>query len=401
MTGPYRELVLQRLLDLAAMGADGLFFDFRHLPPRGCWDTALARRLAARTGAPPPAPDDCDPLYQQFLDFKAEQIEETFVYWRDQVKARIPERSLHRQHDDRSGLDGPRNDDAAGAASPTQRRTSTGTRSDSNFSKQVFGESDSERPCETPYVLRKPEDHVRQALGWTVLRDAADGRPPHIWARGVPNSEHAQAFAGSLLTFGSIANMDVLEYHLTEKTEGEAIPQGKTPPDALKDAFALGNAVSPHLAGTQPLRWAAVHFGERSRNERGGDFRAAWRETLWPVVGAYQVLTEDGVPVGIVNDQQLEHGELDRVPRADTTQPARAESWSATGGHGVQGRTAVPSSRTTPRGRGATRTKVTLQPPRFAPLSRATSRRRHSGSPAGQRVGTPSPTTAPNGWWWR
>ncbi len=181
----------------------------------------------------------------------------------------------------------------------------------SNFSKQVFGESGSERPCETPYVLRKPEDHVRQALGWTVLRDAADGRPPHIWARGVPNSEHAQAFAGSLLTFGSIANMDVHEYHLAEKTEGEAIPQGKTPLDALKDAFALGNAVSPHLAGTQPLRWAAIHFGERSRNKRGGNFRAAWREVLWPLVGAYQVLTEDGVPVGIVNDQQLEHGELD------------------------------------------------------------------------------------------
>jgi hypothetical protein len=125
----------------------------------------------------------------------------------------------------------------------------------------------------------------------------------------VPNGEHAQAFAGSLLTFGSIANMDVHEYHLTEETE--VIPEGRTPLGALKDAFALGNTVSPHLAGTLPLRWAAVHFGERSRNARGGNFKAAWREVLWPLIGAYQALTEDGVPVGIVNDQQLEHGELD------------------------------------------------------------------------------------------
>ncbi len=51
MTGPYRELVLQRLLDLAAMGADGLFFDFRHLPPRGCWDIG-ARQTP---GGPAPA----------------------------------------------------------------------------------------------------------------------------------------------------------------------------------------------------------------------------------------------------------------------------------------------------------------------------------------------------------
>jgi hypothetical protein len=41
ITGPYREVVLRRLLELAEMGADGLFFDHRHLPPTGSWDSAL------------------------------------------------------------------------------------------------------------------------------------------------------------------------------------------------------------------------------------------------------------------------------------------------------------------------------------------------------------------------
>jgi hypothetical protein len=59
------------------------------------------------------------------------------------------------------------------------------------------------------------------------------------------------------------------------------------------------------------VRWAAIHFGERSRNRRGGNFRAAWREVLWPMMGAYQALTQDGVPVGIVTDDQLERGKLD------------------------------------------------------------------------------------------
>ena len=140
-----------------------------------------------------------------------------------------------------------------------------------------------------------------------MLRDAADGRPPHIWAAGLPNSDHAQQFAGSLLTFGCIANMDAHESALDDRVN---IPWFKTPLEALEDAFALGNAVSPHLAGTRTLRWAAIHFSERSRNERGSDFIAAWREVLWPLLGAYQVFTEEGVPVGIVNDQQLEHGEL-------------------------------------------------------------------------------------------
>ena len=67
------------------------------------------------------------------------------------------------------------------------------------FNKGVFEDDPSFAPAE----------HVRQAVGWTVLRGAADGRPPHIWARGLPNTDHAKAFAASLLTFGCIANMDV------------------------------------------------------------------------------------------------------------------------------------------------------------------------------------------------
>jgi sporulation protein YlmC with PRC-barrel domain len=31
---------------------------------------------------------------------------------------------------------------------------------------------------------------------------------------------------------------------------------------------------------------------------------------LWPFVSAFQVLSEDGLPVGVVNDLQLEEGEL-------------------------------------------------------------------------------------------
>ena len=309
MTGPYRELVLKRLLELAAMGADGLFFDFRHLPPRGCWDTALAHAWKARTGAPPPAPNDCDPLYQQFLDFKAEQIEETFVYWRDQVKAAIPERRLHRQHDDRSGLDGPRNDDAAGAprrlseervpARAHPKLQQAGFRAPPMSDLRIAARSQKAGRPRTPGARMDgaprrrrwtPTSHLGSRRAEQRARTGVRRQPAHLRL----HRQHGRPRVPPL-----------------RKDSRQVIPQGKTPVDALKDAFALGNAVSPHLAGTQPLRWAAIHFGERSRNERGGNFRAAWREVLWPLVGAYQALTEDGVPVGIVNDQQLEHGELD------------------------------------------------------------------------------------------
>jgi hypothetical protein len=301
MTGPYGDLVLNRLRELAMMGADALFFDARHLPPQGSWQGALADAWQASHGASPPPLDPADPLYQEFLDFKAAKIEETFVYWREQVRADFPNVVFIISTT------------TVPALTDCEMTTRLARIADSskneyrhalNYAKNVFA---------TRYDLRRPSDHVRQALGWTVLRDAADGRPPHIWARGVPNSDHAQAYAGSLLTFGCVANMDA---HETALGNAPDIPDWKTPVEALKAAFDLGSLVSPHMAGTKTLRWAAVHFSERIRNEYvrrppGADFVGAWRNVLWPLMGAFQVLTEEGVPVGVVNDEQLQHGDLD------------------------------------------------------------------------------------------
>jgi Hypothetical glycosyl hydrolase 6 len=296
ITGPYREVVLTRLLELAEMGADGLFFDSEHLPPDGCWGSALEDAWKAETGEDAPTPPDTNPRYLDFIEFKARKIEETFIYWRDKVKAK---------HPDLVFIVGTTSVPALTDHAMTTRLVRIADSPKNEYllavqprlNKHVFENGS----------LAVPPAHVRQAVGWTVLRDSADGRPPHIWTPGLPNDEHAQAFAGSLLTFGCVANMDVADGSVLGN---ESPGDGKTPLDALRAAFALGQAASPHLARTQPLRWAAVHFGERSRNAREGDYHRAWREVLWPLVGAFQVLSEDGLPVGIVNDHQLEHGEL-------------------------------------------------------------------------------------------
>jgi hypothetical protein len=298
ITGPYREVVLMRLRELAEMGADGFFFDYRHLPPEGAWGSALEEAWRAETGEEAaPRPDDADPRYRRFVDFKAEKIEETFAYWRDEVKAAHPDvvflvsTTTVPALTDREMTT--RLAEIADSAKNEYRLALS-----PNLSKRIF----------LDFPELEPEAHLRQAVGWTVLRDSADGRPPHIWAPGLPDIDHAQAFAASLMTFGCVANMDVDERCLLGAQD--PLP-GKTPVDGLKAAFALGAAASPHLAGSRPLRWAAIHLGERNRNARGDDYRAAWEQVLWPLVGAFQVLSEDGLPIGIVNDDQLEQGELD------------------------------------------------------------------------------------------
>jgi hypothetical protein len=289
--------------------------------------------------------------YQRFLDFKAAQIEETFRYWRDRVKADYPNVLFIVSSTVVPALtDREMTTRLVSLADSSKNEYELALRP--RFNKYVFG-GGPPNECTSPLPpLKLPSKHVRQALGWSVLRDAADGRPPHIWAPGLPDCNHAQAFAASLITLGCIANMDTHEYHLSEETDGEVIPEGKTPLEALEAAFSLGNTVSPHLAGTRALRWAAVHFGEHARNARGGDFHAAWREVLWPLVGAYQVLTEDGMPVGIVNDQQLERGELDgyrllflpSVPDLTINQLLAVEAFKADGGVVIENNPAWPWS---------------------------------------------------------
>jgi hypothetical protein len=261
----------------------------------------------------PSRPDDADPLYRRFLDFKAEKIEETFAYWRDEVKAAHPDVVFLVSTTTVPALTDrempTRLAQIADSAKNEYRHALN-----PNFSKGVF-EKD-------PWLA--PDAHVRQAIGWTALRDASDGRPPHIWAPGLPPMHHAKAFAASLLTFGCIANMDVSDRNVLGR---EDPPPGKKTRDALEAAFALGAKASRHLAGTRPVRWAAVHFSERNRNARRDGFRAAWEQVLWPLVGPFQVLSEDGLPVGIVNDDQLEQGELDSYRLLVLPNPDELTDW--------------------------------------------------------------------------
>jgi hypothetical protein len=297
ITGPYGDVVLGRLRRLAELGVDGFMFDERHLPPRGCWRSALAAAWTAETGQPPPpVADDASAVYREFLDFKARRIEDTFARWRDAVHAHHPHVVFIVSTTTIPALtDREMTTRLARVADSAKNEYRLAL--NNALSKRVF--------LEHPELA--PDDHVRQALGWTVLRDAADGRPPHIWVSGVPNTAHVCAAAGSLIAFGCIANMDVDEQSLLGN---EPPAEGKTPLDALEAAFALGRRASPHLAAVVPLRWAAVHFAERARNARADDYAAAWREVLWPTVGPYQALSEDGLPVGVVNDHQLGRGDL-------------------------------------------------------------------------------------------
>lgn len=295
ITGPYREIVLQRLLELAGMGASGLYFDNRHLPGHGCWGSTLEEDFINSTGLPvPDGPGDDH--YLTWLDFKARKIDETLAYWQDMVHQQFP--------------------DVQFLISTTTIPALTKREMTTRLAGLAVAKSEYHlalRPRMSEWVfeqnpdLAKPEDDIRMALGWTVLRDAAQGRPPHIWVQAVPNEAHVLGCVASLVAHGAVANLDVVEENILETNN----PEGATPREALMTAFDLGQKVSPPLSETRPVKYAAVHFSERSRNRRNDNYLRAWQEVLWPLTGAFGVFLRQRVPVGVVNDSQLQQGNLE------------------------------------------------------------------------------------------
>lgn len=294
ITGPHRDDVARALLQAAAAGAEGFYFDHRHLPAGPCLGTRLeaAYRQKYRTA---PAGRRTSPNYLRWRQFRAAEMAETFHFWERQVHAQFPDTVLLISATSIPALTLP--DMTTDLVSSTPAKTEFRKALTPSLSGRVF---------EKNRDMAVPDKDVWLAAGWAVLRDASGGLPPHVWAPAFPDEPHALGFAAAVVTHGGIANMDIAD----ELLVGKPVPAGKTPEAALRAAFAFGDQVSPTLSGSRAVRWAAVHFGEQARDRRWPDTRAQWSEVLWPFMGAYGALLRTGVPVNVINDRQLAAGQL-------------------------------------------------------------------------------------------
>jgi hypothetical protein len=149
-------------------------------------------------------------------------------------------------------------------------------------------------------VLKEPPGHVRQSLSWTVLRDSSEGSPPRIWHPGVPQAE---AYAPSLLTLVRSPTWTSTKTACSRRKTGTARRR------------SLGSSRLSHSGSSCRRTWRGPSrcAGRPSTSESaaatnaGIDYLAMWQEVLGPLVGPYNVLSEDGLPIGVVNDGQLEH----------------------------------------------------------------------------------------------
>lgn len=303
---PYREFVLQRMLELAALGADAFYFDEVHMPKEGCWCPFCREQFTRLTGLPhPSAVDPTDPLWHKLIDFNNRTIEETFRDWRAMLHARYPELVM---------LLGSNTWPTLLERHTTHRlyRIADSMKTEFNLPARGTGGL---FPLPEGYAPLEPA--VKIPLGYTLARDACDGRPAHIWCHGLQSADCARYAAAGMMCYGNIANLDIPEATIAEHNP------------IFLPAFALGDRVSPHLAGRRPVRYVALHYPERARDRLRFEVEQAWQTVLHPFYSAFRACFETRVPCGIVTDSQLEEGALEGyqvlfLPSADLTAPMQA-----------------------------------------------------------------------------
>lgn len=297
LTTEYGNIVEARILELADMGASGVYLDFRHMPPNGCWSTKLALDFTAAVGSEAPEIGNTE-VYRQFVEYYAGRVVEVIEGWNQAVKAEYPEFQM---------LVSVTSVPALTRMDMSSRLAAIGTPKTEFASAVARGQSNSvfQRFPELP----KPPDDVRMALGWSLLRDVAEENLYHVWIAFMPNGDHVRAFVSSVIAYGGVAALDVVEELLTPGSEYSGIASR----EELRGGYSLGRSLSAPMVDSSPVRWAAIHFSESARNSFVTNTREAWSSSLLATVGSFEALRRQGIPVKIVTDEMLSEGKLEGV----------------------------------------------------------------------------------------
>lgn len=301
---PARDLVKTRLLELADRGVDGIYFDSWHMPEvctcENCRAAYLKEIGKSMNTAAARGSDD----YRLVAQFVGRCVVRNFVDWKRAVQAKHPAvvfaigSSLYPCFDTQMQI--------------TASLLHISDTSKTEFSKPFGGslETSADQPGiegqkrRRPYwdsSFATPSYDLQNALGWSLTRDSCDGRPPLMWIPFTQTEEEAFYSAAAAVSYGCIASI-----HPTGMWTRRSASVDTSATRIYRSSYAMGVKVSPQLASARPLRSVLIHVSERSRNARIADPRALWVEFFAPVLGVFEAIKEEHLPVATINDLQLE-----------------------------------------------------------------------------------------------
>lgn len=287
MNSPYRQYVQTRLLELADREVDAIYFDSFHMPDI-CVCMHCQEKFRRIHGKDLPLDAGVgSPGYLEAAAFVNETMLETFREWKAAVQARHPETFFSIGNSRYPLFDSAHFDARLMAISDTVK---------TEFDK-AFGGKPPQRLARDPNFA-VPASDDQMALGWSISRDTAQGRPPLMWIPYIRTEPMALFSVAAAATYGCVASPNLT----IRDVAGDAAHLRAV----FASSFELGRRISPLLAGARPIPWAIIHIGEQSRNARLADSAILWQEVFAPVLGAMKALKERHLPWATIGDWDLE-----------------------------------------------------------------------------------------------
>ena len=301
---PYQDYFFTRCLELIDLGIDGFYFDEVHMPKKGCWCKYCQEKFKKETGLNPPAKWDVqDSLWWKYRDFMNLTIERTFRRYSKAFLEKNPNLVLVIASNTWPRMNDPQTTSSLYHIPGVINKTEF-IKGRDGHKGELYNKSGKFAGQYSGWygLFRQPEESrnipesIGQIAGYAISRDAADGRPAHVWTQELCNEQAALAITASIVGHGCIANLDMKE---------SLIPR-----QDFASSFALGEKVSKYYADAKPLPYLAILFSERTRDAYWNDNEQAWTKVLHPIYGVYQTMTEHRWPVSFITDCQLEEGLL-------------------------------------------------------------------------------------------
>lgn len=301
---PYRDFIQTRLCELAERGADMLYFDSWHMPEictcgfcQKKFEQTTGRKfpLVGKPQAGPKAGEELQDAdgkialgtvytedYLQVCRFVSASLIEAFTQWRDAVRKINPAirfsvgSSLYPMFLSQPHLN------ADFLAMTDSSKT--------EFKKE-FGGSTAMLKRLKLSGMAAPAFDIQTALGWSLVRDSSDGRPPLMWIPFIKTEDDALRASAAAYSYGCVASL--------------AFKEPAADPARFRSSFANGAKLASALGGARPYGWLAIHVSEQARNRRLNDPARAWREVIAPVLGSFEAAVTEHLPVVTLNDRQL------------------------------------------------------------------------------------------------
>lgn len=279
LNSPYRDVVFQRIKELAEDGADAFYFDYSHVPITGDFSDYSKKLYKEQYGT------------DMIADFKNNKVVQIGDFMNNTVLRFF---SDMRKNLSASGYN------PALLVSGNRWPTLTGLVYNSSLFNDFILKSELEVPMRVSFKSNKlwpfamPESFKKQvpifylnAFTFSFMRDNSFG-PPIIWSHGILDENSAESICAGLISLGCVA-----EPHINPK---------KSSMKVFSEVFKWNKKYGDYFADLVPYASVGILASEQQRNQFVNNPLQAWQNVLTPAYNAFEKFYKAGIPVKLISD---------------------------------------------------------------------------------------------------